>query len=221
MEWEREVRDFLLSPQGCKSFHSDLPRVRWHNLVCVEYLSMMKSMVIGFCFLRVDATLSDGVGFDNTCTVSGKGNGSRFIPRPYWWVCKTLRISPLVVELSVVVVSVRLNPMGSQLLIPVLWNLCSESVVAKNVETQLRTPKLAVRVQLPLRWNTYLFFNTDVVNFVWKTDAAETESIVLLIFFLWGCLNLRWMRGGGMGQKVLIWASWNRIFFQPVFQPNQ
>ena len=193
MEWEREVRDFLLSPQGCKSFHSDLPRVRWHNLVCVEYLSMMKSMVIGFCFLRVDATLRDGVGFDNTCTVSGKGNGSRFIPRPYWWVCKTLRISPLVVELSVVVVSARLNPMGSQL----------------------------VRVQLPLRWNTYLFFNTDVVNFVWKTDAAETESIVLLIFFLWGCLNLRWMRGGGTGQKVLIWASWNRIFFQPVFQPNQ
>ena len=94
------------------------------------------------------------------------------------------------------VMSARLNPMGSQFLIAVLRNLCSELVGAFNVETQLRPPTLAVRVQLPLAWNTYLLFNTDIVNFAWKTDLAE--SIVLLICIIWRCLNLQWMRGGGV-----------------------
>ena len=66
---------------------------------------------------------------------------------------------------------------------------------------------MAVRVQLSLGWNTYLLFNADIVNFVWKADEREAESIVLLIFVLWRCLNLRWMRGGGVGQKVLFRAS--------------
>ena len=35
----RAVLDFLLPLQGFESFHSDLPRVRWYNLVCVECLS--------------------------------------------------------------------------------------------------------------------------------------------------------------------------------------
>ena len=52
-----------------------------------------------------------------------------------------------------------------------------------------------------------MLFNTDIVNFVWKTDEREKESIVLLIFVLWRCLNLRWMMGGGVGQKVLFRAS--------------
>ena len=52
-----------------------------------------------------------------------------------------------------------------------------------------------------------MLFNTDIVNFVWKTDKGEAESIVLLMFVLWRCLNLWWMRGGGVGQKVLFRAS--------------
>ena len=47
----------------------------------------------------------------------------------------------------------------------------------------------------------YLLFNTDIVNFAAKTDEGEVESIVLLIFVLWWCLNRRWKRGGGVGQK--------------------
>ena len=46
----------------------------------------------------------------------------------------------------------------------------------------MRIPALAVRVQLMLGWNAYLLFNTDIVNFVWKTNEGEAESIVLLIF---------------------------------------
>ena len=44
-----------------------------------------------------------------------------------------------------------------------------------------------------------MLFDTNIVNFVWKTDDGEEESIVLLIFVLWWCLNFRWMRGGGSG----------------------
>ena len=91
--------------------------------------------------------------------------------------------------------------MGSQYSIPVLSNLCSKSVNA-SFETHLRTPTLEVRVQLPLGWNTYLLFNFDIVNFAWKIDEGEAESIVLLFFVLWWCFNRRWMRGGGVGQKV-------------------
>ena len=70
-----------------------------------------------------------GVEFDNACTVSEKLNVSRVIPRLYGWVYKTLRLSQLLVEYSVVVMSTRLNPISSQFSIPVLWNLSSESVV--------------------------------------------------------------------------------------------
>ena len=43
---------------------------------------------------------------------------------------------------------------------------------------------MTVQVQFPLSWNAYLLFNSDIVNFVWKTDEGETESIALLIFVL-------------------------------------
>ena len=84
-------------------------------------------MVDDFCLFEVDATLSDGCGFDNACTVSAKWNIHRVILRLYGWVYGY--DFPLVVEHSVVM-SDRLNSMGSQFSISVLWNLCSESVVA-------------------------------------------------------------------------------------------
>ena len=74
-------------------------------------------------------------------------------------------------------------------------------------ETQLTTPALVVRVQLPLGWNIYLLFDTDIVNFVWKTDEGEAESVTLFIFVLWRYLNRQWMRRGGVVQRVLFRAS--------------
>ena len=89
---------------------------------------MIKSMVVGFCFIGGLCYSVIGVEFDNTCAVSGKWNLSRIIPRLYGLVYKTLRLCPLVVEHSLVVMSVGLNPMGSQFAILALWNLCLESV---------------------------------------------------------------------------------------------
>ena len=51
-----------------------------------------------------------------------------------------------------------------------------------------------------------MLFDTNIVNFVWKTDEGEEENIVLLIFVLSWCLNFRWMRGGGSG-AVGQWGS--------------
>ena len=50
----------------------------------------------------------------------------------------------------------------------------------------------------------YLLFNADSVNVVWKTNEGEAESIDLLIFVLWQCLNCRRMRDGGVGEESLI-----------------
>ena len=61
---------------------------------------------------------------------------------------------------------------------------------------------MAILVHLLLEWNTYLLFNSDIVNFVWKINEGMSggrrdgaESIVLLIFVLWLCFNCWWMRG--------------------------
>ena len=35
-----------------------------------------------------------------------------------------------------------------------------------------------------VRMKTYLFFNSNIVNFVWKTDEGKAAIIVLLIFLL-------------------------------------
>ena len=62
-------------------------------------------------------------------------------------------------------------------------------------------------VLVTARMNTYLLFNSDMMNIVWETDEGETEGIVLLIFVIWWSFHLRWVRGYGVGQKVLSRAS--------------
>ena len=44
----------------------------------------------------------------------------------------------------------------------------------------MRSPVLAV--YLPLGWNTYLFFNSDIMNFVWKTDEKGKEGVQKALF---------------------------------------
>ena len=58
-----------------------------------------------------------------------------------------------------------------------------------------------------MEYYTYLLFNTNIVNFVWKADEGEAESIVLLIFVFWQCMNSRWIKDGLVGQKALIRGS--------------
>ena len=42
-----------------------------------------------------------GMGFENTCSVSGKGNVTRIIPKIYGWEYKLLRLAQLSVGLWV------------------------------------------------------------------------------------------------------------------------
>ena len=142
-----------------------------------------------------------GVELDNTCTVSRMWNVSRVISEIYRWVNNTLRLSLLVVEHSVMVMTAgsqsRRSQIDSQFSISVLWNLCSESVWSKILRPNCGLQPLP----LPLGWNTYLLFNPDIVNFVWSVNFCS----------LWG---------GGVRLKVLFTASWNRIFFKPGFSQS-
>ena len=80
----------------------------------------------------------------------------------------------------------------------------------------MRTSTVVIRVQLRLAQNMYLFFNSNIVNFVSKTNEGEVESIALLVFVLWRCLNHWWMRGSEMGQssylgpaEITSFSSWD------------
>ena len=74
---------------------------------------------------------------------------------------------------------------------------------------------MADLVHLALKLNTYLLFNSDIMNFVRKTDEEEeAESIVLLIFVLWQCFNIllvrvvRWGRNSYLGPaKITSFSS--------------
>ena len=140
-----------------------------------------------------------GLGFDNTCAVLGKWNISWVIPRLYGWGYKTLRLSPLVVEHSVVVMGARLNPMAN-------YRFPFYEICVKN-QWAIKFWDSVVRVQLPLGWRTYFLFNTDIVNFVWKSDEGETEGIVLLILVFWRCLNRQWIRVVSRGRKSYLGAA--------------
>ena len=139
-EKERWIQDFLFSSQEVweLSFRPNASEGRNRVCVCVcvcvcvfvcvcSVCKWLREWWLVFVLWSLMLLWVMGVRFDNTCTVSGKWNVSRVIPRLYGWVYKTLRLSTLVVEHIVLVMSGRLNPMGSQFWILVLWNLCSES----------------------------------------------------------------------------------------------
>ena len=71
-----ESKISFLLPQGFESFPLDLPEARWCNLVLILMLLWVLN-----------------VGFENTCTVSGKCNVFRVTPKLYRWVYKTVHIS--------------------------------------------------------------------------------------------------------------------------------
>ena len=151
-----------------------------------------------------------GVAFDNTCTVSGKWNTSRAIPRPYAWVYKTLRLSPLAVEHSVEVMAAgsqsrrsEIESYGSQFSIFVLSNLCLKSVVEENFEILVEVSDNSGPSSIIVR-KEYLFaFQVWYCELFVENWWGETESIVWQFFaVLWCSFHRRWMRSCGMGQKV-------------------
>ena len=90
-------------------------------------------------------------------------------------VYKTLRLSALGIQHSVVVMSARLNPIGYQFLIPVSWNLCSESV-GHNI--------------LRPSWELQHWLS----EFNYRLDGI----LYLLVFQYWHCelcVENRWRRG--------------------------
>ena len=126
-------------------------------------------------------------GFQNTCTISMKWNVPTFVPGPYRCVYKFLRL-PLV-ELWF---SSEVFPLSGFRM--VIITVCSQS----------RDPKFE-----------YLFaFQFWYYEFCMKTneEGKGVETIILLIFAFRGCFSCWWVRGDGVGQKVLFSGSLNLIF---------
>ena len=145
-----------------------------------------------------------GVGFDSTYKFSGKWNTSRFISRLYGWVHKTLRLS-----LSVVNIVLWLWEQDG-----ILW-VANFRFPFYKICVQNRWGHKVLRPWWGLwYWRSQFNYCQDgrltrfSILILWtlckKFDEGKSESIALLIFVLWRCMNCRWMRGGGVGQKVLI-----------------
>ena len=150
-----------------------------------------------------------GMGFDNSCKVSEKWNVSRVIPRLYGWVYKTLRLSQLVVQHSVVV-----------------W-VRDGIILAANY----RFPFYEIWVQN--QWDIK-FWDTVEDSDTSGPSSSNISTEYLFAFQYWycePCVENRW--GGGrkhcfvklysllvvdsVRMNYLFRASWNRIFFQPGF----
>ena len=63
---------------------------------------------------------------------------------------------------------------------------------------------LLVQVQLPLGWNTYLLFNTDIVNFAWKINEGENRKYRFVNFYFLVVLEFLMDEGWQGGAKSLI-----------------
>ena len=116
VEWGREMSDFLLLAQRIESFPSDPPQAGWHNLVRVYGVCRWLSQLwLVFVLLGLMLPWVMHVGFENTCTVSGKWNIPRIILRFCGRVYKTLRLFQLAVEHSLVVITVGAQSRQSQI----------------------------------------------------------------------------------------------------------
>ena len=160
---------------------------------------MIKPMVVCFCFV--------GVCCQITCIVSEKWNVSRVISRLYGYVHEILRLYKTVDQCIIVVIAMTYYSGGYQF--DAHEKLIFDSRVTKFVFE-------AFRVQFLLGWNTCLFFNSHIVNFVWESDEGEAGNI-LLIFVLWRCFNCWWVR---VEAECLIWGQLKSHLYVPVFFPN-
>ena len=65
-----------------------------------------------------------------------------------------------------------------------------------------------VLVQLPLEWNTYLLFNSDIVNFVYGKPMRERQKALFSYFlFFDGSLIVCGCGIVGLGRKSYIGAA--------------
>ena len=104
VEWGREMSPrFPFTTSGVWELS-----LRSRNLVCV----------VCFCSIgdwSLKLLWEMRVGFENTCTATGKWNVSRVIPRLYGWVCKIWRLFPLADEKSVAIMTASSQSRRSQI----------------------------------------------------------------------------------------------------------
>ena len=101
-------------------------------------------------------------------------NVSSVIARLHGWVYKTLRLSPLVVEHSVVVMSARLNPIGSQF-VQNQWSMIFWESIKDSDTSGLSS--------IPIRMEYLLAFNTDMWTLCGKPMRERQKALLFFFFF--------------------------------------
>ena len=133
-----------------------------------------------------------GVGFENTCSASGKWNISRVVQKLCGWVDETIRVRLISTESILKAITVvsqkddaRLVPRRVQLSFLLLWSLCSEPV-----------------------WGIKFYFvcwGTFVVS-EWYVVFTPGPAVVAS-FSSWFYLK-KW--GSGVGPRFLFFSSVNQ-----------
>ena len=80
-----------------------------------------------------------------------------------------------------------------------MWNLCSESVGTWNVQILVEDSDTGGMSSITIQIECLFAFQFWYVNFVYKTNEGEAESIILLIFVFWRCFGCPWVNGGETG----------------------
>ena len=133
-----------------------------------------------------------GVGFNNTCAVSEKWNVFRVIARYFGWAYKNLRLSPLVVEKGVVVMSVRLNPMDSQFWFP-FYLICVQNQWGHKTLNPIEDSEIGGRSSITVRMEYLL-----AIQYWYSEPCAENQWgwSKKHCFVNFSSLIRFWMRGG-------------------------
>ena len=131
--------------------------------------------------------------------VPNKGTSTHLFPNRWLW----LRIPSQAHSSS--------NPMDSQFSILALWNLCSESVRAWNLE---------IIVEDFRHWRPECDYHSDRMLICISIQLCKLcwlfyLYLILSIFFM-RVLYFRPVRGGAVVQNVLYWGSWNRRKFMSI-----
>ena len=139
-----------------------------------------------------------GVRFENTCTVSGKWNVIRVVPRLYRWYIKFSGSFPLLVELQVPIWETSKQRV---LCVTNFWFPFSEICVQNQWwyrilrflrDSNTSAPSwIAVKVMVMFMVREcLLLYDSGIVNFVWKTNEGGDRNYYCVNFCFGGFLIL-------------------------------
>ena len=190
-------------------------------LLCVAcFCRLLSQWWLFFVLLEVDATLGDGVGFENTCSVSGKWNVSRVALSLYGWVYKILRLANFATVDSIVVVTAVCHSGVSHF--ESCWWLVSNSRFTKFLLGSSRVIKFvilledsdtggpsSVIVRMEYLFALQFWCCEISVGNQWEGQAGSIIVNFYYLGVLWSSVDDGWWGGTERDRKILLRSPTN------------